>query len=114
MRANARLVRWAVEQLPRLWRGGGVGHLDVVAGLDGPEALAQLVLGYEKAITDAQLGTLLPGEQALRRGHVDDGVLGHALGLAVEEVGDGGDGIELKLLVGVELELHLSGSITPS
>ena len=83
-----------------------VGDLDVVACLDGPGVGQQLVFGQEQAVADAQLGAVLPGEQAAPVAQLDDGILRRALRLAVEEVGDRGDGVELELLVGVELQFH--------
>ena len=106
VRAAAGLVGRAVEELPRLQGRGRVGDLDVVAGLDGARVGQQLVVGQQQPVADAQLGPVLPGEQPALVANVDDRVLRRALGLAVEEVGDGRHGIELELLVGVELELH--------
>jgi hypothetical protein len=112
MRAAAWLVRRRVEELPRLRRGARVRDLDVVTSLDDPQVRAQLVLVEQQAVADAELRALLPGEEPLHRPQIDDGVLRYALRLAVEEVGNGGHGVELEGLVGVELEFHLSGQIS--
>ena len=69
-------------------------------------ALARNFVLQQKPVADAQLGTFLPGEQFRILGHFDDGVFGRVLRLAVEEVGDGRDSVELELLVGVELQFH--------
>ena len=106
VRAAARLVGWAVEELPRLQRGCRVGHLDVVAGLDraqcSPAACPPAAAtGCRRPARSAPARRTSPS-----RPHVDDRVLRRALRLAVEEVRDGGHGVELEGLIGVELELH--------
>ena len=73
----------------------------------------QLVFGEQQAVADAQLGAVLPGEQAAEVADVDDRELRRALRLAVEEVGDRRHGVELELLVGVELELHATPQSRP-
>ena len=69
------------------------------------------VLVEQEPVADAELGALLAGEQPAVGAEVDRCVLRRHLRLAVEEVGDGVDGVELELLVGVELQLH---RLTPS
>ena len=108
MGAPPRLVGRAVEQLPGLQGRPRVGHFDVVSCLDGPGVGGELVFGQEQAVADPQLGAVLPGEQAPKGAQIDDRILRGALGLALEEVGDRGDGVELELLVGVKLQLQLS------
>ena len=39
--------------------------------------------------------------------HIDYDILRRALWLAIEEVGDGRDSVELERLIGVELEFHV-------
>jgi len=55
---------------------------------------------------DSQLGPLLAGEEATGVAEVDDGILGRALGLAVDEASYGRDRVELEGLIGVELGLQ--------
>ena len=83
-----------------------VGNLDVVAGLDEPGVVAQLVVGEQKTVAEPQFAPLLAGEQLRSPCQVDDGVLGRTLRLAVEQVGDRRHGVELEVLVGVELQFH--------
>ena len=71
--AAAGLVGRAVEQFPGLQRRGRVGDLDVVAILDLRGVGRQLVFGQQQVVADAQLGPLLPGEQAPHGAQVDDG-----------------------------------------
>jgi hypothetical protein len=46
--------------------------------------------------------------------HVDHGIFRRTLRLTVEDVGDGGNGIKLELLIGVELKLHSVFSAVPT
>jgi len=100
------LIGRSVEQLPRLGWGVGVGHLDVVASLDGAQVLAQLVLGQEQLIAHPQGGAFLTGEQAALVPHLDHRILGRPLWLAIEQVGDRGHRVDLEWLIGIELKLH--------
>ena len=90
--ASSGAVGSATSMSLRSLHGAGVGQ--------------QLVVGQQQAIADAQFGPVLAGEQPAEVANVDDGVLRRALRLAVEEVGDRRHGVELELLVGVELQLH--------
>ena len=92
---------------PSFQRRRRVGHFDVVACLDGPGVRQELVLRPASSwLPTPSSGAFLAGEQTPTTAQVDDGILRRALRLAVEEVGDGGHGVELELLIGVELELH--------
>jgi len=101
----------SVEQLPRLRRSGGVGHLNVVPGLDAAQVIPQPLLCQQQTVPHAQLGTLLPGEESAQTADVNDRILRRTLRLAVEEVRNGRDGIELEPLVGVELKFHGSSAL---
>ena len=57
-------------------------------------------------VSHAKFGLLLVSEKAGRRTQADNAELRSALRLALEDVRDSGHGIELKLLIGVELDLH--------
>ena len=106
VRAAAGDVRGPVEELPGFRRRAGVRDLDVVALLDGAQVLAQPLLREEKLVAHPQLAALLPGEQAAPFAHVDHGVFGRALRLALEQVDHRIDGSALEGLVGVELDLQ--------
>ena len=64
VRAAADWLAGAIEQVPRLQGAAGIGHLDVVARLDGARVGAQPLLGQQQAVTHPQLGAVLPGEQS--------------------------------------------------
>lgn len=81
-------------------------HFDVVLGLKSSCVRQQFVLRHQQLIAGTQFGLLLAGIETRADAHLDDGILRRALRLTVEEVGDGGDSIELELLIGVELEFH--------
>ncbi len=84
------------------------GNVDLIARLHGARVVRELIGIDDEPVADAEPGLLLTKEQRAEAGpfRADDRVLRRAPGLAVEEVNDGGHGVELELLVGVELELH--------
>ncbi len=86
--------------------GCWVDQLNVVAGLNRPGIGQQPLFGQQQAVADAQFGARLPGVQAAPIADVDDGILWRTQGLAVEQVRNRGDGVDLERLVRVELELH--------
>ena len=58
-----------------------IGDLDVVARLNAADICQQLrPADSEQAVADAEFGLLLAGEQPAPVAHVDDGILGRALG----------------------------------
>lgn len=67
----------------------------------------QLFRGQEQAVAHSQLRTALPAEQPAPLAHVDNGIVGRALRLAVEEFGDSRHGVKLEGLIRIELELHI-------
>ena len=106
--ATARLVGRAIEEIPRLRGHCGVGHVDVVAGLNSAKVLPQLVLGQEQAVSDAHLCTVLPAKQSAHVADIDYCILGRANRLPVKKVSDSRYGVSLELLVRVKLQLHRS------
>jgi hypothetical protein len=60
----------------------------------------------EQTIPYPQFGPVLPGEQPFHIPQINDGKFRRTLRLPVEQIGHGGHGVELELLVGVELNLH--------
>ena len=67
---------------------------------------ANSLLSHQQLIAGTQLGLLLAGIETRAGAQVNDGILRRTLRLTVEEFGDGGNSIELELLIGVELKFH--------
>src|SRR6185503_8869676 len=114
MRARALPVGGSIKQVPGL--DGFVRCIDAVADLDGAQVPAQLHTNHQKTVSEATLGLLLAGEQTVGYGNGNHRELRRPNRLAFEQVDDRGNGVELKRLVGIKLNLHDVGGprLTPS
>ena len=71
-----------------------------------PDVCQKLVWSQQQVVADAKLRLGLAGKQPAPVTHLDDGILGGSLRLAVKQVHHRGYGVKLVLLVRVELQFH--------
>lgn len=94
------------EHLPRFERRVRVWYVYFVSLLHAPGVFEQFGIGERELVADAKVGAEGAREVRLGSSEADDREVGLLQRLAVEEVEDCVDGVDLVLLVGVELDLH--------
>ena len=106
-----------VKKLPAFEGSTGIRDVDFVARLNRAGIGQQFLFCEQQSVAHSEFCPFLAGKQAAHISDIDYGVLGSALRLAFEQIGDCRDGVNLKLLVGVELKLQvvpaLNGSEAP-